>query len=169
MGVLRCTAKYRKLFGLPDELEEPVAPVGGLGAWYANTLNVGHGRYLHYMSEEARLSVVVGLRRRDSAEERFVQTLAKLLKHFGTDARCTESEVMTLTSLAYGRSNSRSVLGSMRDHALLARYYLGDGASLWDAMLLLAKAPASPLDYDSPDRVAARLVEDTWRGPRSVS
>ncbi len=82
MGVLRCSAKYRKLFGLPERLEEPAAPVCGLGAWYD---------------------------------------------------------------------------------------YLPDGASLWDAMLRLARAPAGPLDYDSPDRVAPRLVEDTWRGPRLVS
>ena len=169
MGVLRCTAKYRRLFGLPDKLEEPAAPVSGLGAWYANTLNVGHGRYLHYMSEEARLSVIVRLRHRDTAEERFVQSLAELLEHFGASAGCIEREVMTLTSLAYGRATSRSVLGSMRDHAQLTKYYLGDGASLWDAMLLLAKAPASPLDYDSPDRVAPRLVDDTWRGPRLVN
>lgn len=47
MGVLRCTAKYRKLFGLPHELEEPALPMSGLGAWYANTLNIGYGRYLH--------------------------------------------------------------------------------------------------------------------------
>ncbi len=168
MGVLHCTAKYRKLFGLPDKLEKPASPVCGLGAWYANTLNVGHGRYLHYMSEEARLSVIVGLRRRHTAEQRFAQTLAHLLRHFGTDARCAEREAMSLTSLVYGRATNRSVLGSMRDHAQLAKACLRDGASLWDLMLFLAEAPSGPLDYESPDRVAPRLVENMWRGPRPV-
>ncbi|MDH3525446.1 MAG: hypothetical protein OES32_17875 [Acidobacteriota bacterium] len=162
MGVLRCTAKYRKLFGLPDRLEEPAPPVSGLGAWYANTLNVGHGRYLHYMSEKARLSVIVELRHRHTAELRFPQTLAELLRHFGTDARCAEMEAMSLTPLVYGRATDRSVLGSMRDHSQLAKACLRDGEGLWDAMLFLAEAPSGPLDYESPDRVAPRLVENTW-------
>ena len=169
MGVLRCTAKYRKLFGLPDELEEPAPPVSGLGAWYANTLNVGHGRYLHYMSEKARLSVIIELRRRHTAELRFPQTLAELLRHFGTDSHCAERELATLDSLVFGRATDRSVLGSMRDHAQLAKTCLRDGESLWDAMLFLADAPAGPLDYASPNRVAPRLVENMWRGPRPVA
>ena len=83
MGVLRCTAKYRKLVGLPEDLGEPPAATGALGEWYANPLNIGRDRYLHYMSENARLSVLIGLRERKTAEQRFVSTVYELLRSLG--------------------------------------------------------------------------------------
>ena len=169
MGVLRCTAKYRKAFSLPEKLGEPNPPLSALGCWYANTLNVGHGRYLHYMSEKARLSVIVPLRHRETAEQRFTQTLADLLTHFGAASRYVDKEVSTLMSLADGRTTSRSVLGSMRDHAYLTKGYLQDDLSLWDVMLFLAESPAGPLDWDSANRVAPRLLDEWWGGPRPVS
>jgi hypothetical protein len=169
MGVLRCTAKYRRLFGLPENLADPSPPVSALGEWYGNSLNVGHGRYLHYMSERARLSVIVRLRHRQTAERRFAEALSRLLADLGLDARQVEREVATLDSLAYGRARSKSVLGSMRDQAASARLHLERGLSLPESMLRLARTPCGPLDYDSPDRVAPELVRQHWRGSRLVN
>lgn len=162
MGVLRCTAKYRRLFGLPDKLREPAPPNNALGAWYANILNVGHGRYLHYMSERARLSVIVSLRTRDTAEQRFPEALFELLLQLGVGRDHADQEAAMLSTLDYGHTTSRSVLGSMRDQALTARYCLSDGISLMELMMLLAHTPCGPLNYDSPDRVAPQLVKKRW-------
>ncbi|HEX7704985.1 MAG TPA: hypothetical protein VF701_00855 [Thermoanaerobaculia bacterium] len=70
MPTLLCTSKYRKAFRLPEVL--PVAETfeGALGPWYANTLNVGSTRMLHYMSSTSLLSVFIGLRERATAERR---------------------------------------------------------------------------------------------------
>ncbi len=73
MPTLLCTGKYRKTFGLPEKLTPATIDEGALGPWYANTLNVGPHRLLHFMSAPSLLSVVITLRERSTAEQRFVR------------------------------------------------------------------------------------------------
>lgn len=64
METLCCTAKYRKLFGLPNMLPAATLATTALGPWYANALNIGSARLLHYMSSTSLLSVFIWQRER---------------------------------------------------------------------------------------------------------
>ena len=167
-GVLRCTSKYRRLFRLPENLPEPAAsPSGALGSWYANTLNVGRSRFLHYTSDLSRLAVVIPLRERRTAERRFVEVLAELLNRLGVSQQLVALECATLGTLAYARARNRSVLGTMRDQALAVAIDLDYGGvrSPVDLALWLAETPTGPLGYESPERVAPRLISNAFQGP----
>ena len=167
MGVLRCTAKYRRLRDLPGELKEPPNSTGALGDWYANALHVGHARYLHFMSEVSRLSVLITLRESRSAEMRFKRTLLELLQDIGVAESHAEREVAALEPLHFAPTRSRSVLGSMNDQAFAAKIYL-EHESPWDAMVRLSDTPCSPLGYETPRDVTTRVVAELWSGPKLV-
>jgi len=161
MGILCCTAKYRKLFGLPENLGEPPAATGALGAWYSNPLQIGRYRYLHFMSEQTRLSVLIPLRERRTAEERLIASIGELIRRFGVKEEHVLREVETLSPFVYSRTRSRSVLGSMRDQAELAKVHL-QYDDLWEVLLQLADTPCSALSWDSPNRVVPRLLQEHW-------
>lgn len=65
----------------------------------------------------------------------------------------------------YGRTNNRSVLGSMTDLIFLFKVMLADGLdlSLIDWSLRLAGTPCRPIGGKHPEVVARRLLEN----PRS--
>src|SRR5687768_15272841 len=107
MPTLLCTSKYRRTFGLPERLEPGVTPEGALGPWYANTLNIGRLRFLHYMSTQALLSVVITLKERQSAEQRFVRSLMELLHALGIPTEWILKEAHLLGLLQYGRATNR--------------------------------------------------------------
>ena len=134
-------------------------PEGALGPWYGNTLNMGALRFLHYLSSQALLSVVIELKDRRSAEQRFAQSLARLLHSLGSPEPSVLREIELLRTIQYGRASNRSILGSMRDQAYLASYRLEEGRVSLDRVNLdLAETPCGPLAYASPRRVTAQLL-----------
>lgn len=163
---LCCTSKYRKLFELPNTLPAAAGTATALGPWYANVLNIGSTRLLHYMSSTALLSVVIWQRERKTAEERFVRGLRELLVALGVPPNFIEAELSHLSSFQYARATDRSVLGSMRDQALGARYRFDDTITPGELSLHLAEIPCGPRNYEAPKRLAPRLIEARWSGPR---
>jgi hypothetical protein len=164
MPTLLCTAKYRKSFGLPERLPTTEFDEGALGPWYADTLNVGSQRFLHYMSAPALLSVVITLRERSSAEQRFVRGLADLLAALKIPDTWIAREVEILGSMQYGRASNRSDLGFLRDHAFLARHRLSDGDStLGEVNEDLAETPAIAGDRGFPNKLAPERLAARWR------
>jgi len=162
MGILRCTAKYRKAMGLPDGLGEPSAPSSSaLGEWYANTLNIGALRLLQYHSDRSRLSVVLRLSPRKTAESRFVDSLGDLLRQLGVPPTLVNTELRTLLPFTYSRARDRSVLSTLRDHARGVKSDLEHGRAHtpWDLSWRLAETPCGPLKGRSPDRVAPELLQ----------
>src|SRR5438105_6685385 len=117
MSIIRTTAKYRAALHLPEELPERPGRNGSLGEWYANTLSIGHLRYLHYMSSRSLLSVIIWLREAKTAEGRMFLALEELLQALGVSAEAVARELSAMVRLFYARSNSRSILASMRDQA----------------------------------------------------
>jgi len=163
--ILCCTSKYRKLFKLSDRLPAAGGSATALGPWYANVLNIGTARLLHYISSTSLLSVVIWQRERKTAEERFVRGLEELLETLGVPANFIEHELDHLALLQYARATDRSVLGSMRDQAFGASYYFGNTVTPFDLSRRLAKTPCGPRDYESPERLAPRLMFERWSGP----
>ena len=161
---LCCTSKYRKLFHLPNSLPASSGSTTALGPWYANVMNIGSARLLHYMSSTALLSVVIRQRERRTAEQRFRQALGELLAELGVPANIVASELNVLSSFQYARATDRSVLGSMRDQARGARYDFDVVATPSEVSRRLADTPCGPINYQSPQRLAPRLLEAKWSG-----
>lgn len=169
MPTFLCTAKYRKAFGLPERLPTAEVDEGALGPWYANTLNVGSQRFLHYMSGPALLSVIVVLRDRHSGEQRFVRSLTELLADLGVPESWIAREAELLGSVQYGRASDRSNLGSLRDQAYLASHRLRDDQfSLAEVNRELAETPCGPRDYACPKRMAPERLAARWRWERGT-
>jgi uncharacterized protein DUF6933 len=168
MATLRCTTKYRKAFRIPEELAEPPPTNLRLGEWYANTLSIGQQRYLHYMASASLLSVIIPVRERKTAELRLVKAVEELLYHFGASHSAVQAEIGNMSSFMYARASNRSVLGSLRDQAYLAKGDVLEGrvASLWELWLRLAETPCGPMNYDSPEKVTRALfgVQPFQRG-----
>lgn len=163
---LCCTSKYRKLFDLPNALPASTDSTTALGPWYANVHNIGAARLLHYMSSTSRLSVVIWQRERRTAEQRFILGLEGLLADLGVPATFIEAELTGLSSFQYARATDRSVLGSMRDQAVGASYHFDETTTPSDLSRALAQTPCGPINYESPERLAPRLIEARWLGPR---
>lgn len=163
---LCCTAKYRKLLDLPSDLPAASDVETALGPWYANVLNVGNARLLHYMSSPSLLSVVIWQRERKTAEQRFVRALEQLLAELAVPQNFIQAELDLLSAFRFARATDRSVLGSMRDQAILARYHFDDSITPLELSLHLAMTPCGPLDYASPKKVAPQLLREKWSGPR---
>jgi hypothetical protein len=162
MEILCCTAKYRRLFRFPESLPEPAAPpTSALGPWYANTLNVGRLRLLHYTSQPSRLAVVVPRSSAKTAEQRFTAALAQLLEHLNIPAQVIAAECATHFPLVHARATDRSVLGTMNDQAFAVRTDLAYGlaATPLELMTRLAETPCRPLGPDFPERVAEQRLQ----------
>jgi len=171
MGVLRCTSKYRKALGLPERLGEPLPrPTNALGEWYANTLNVGALRLLHYHSSGSRLSVIVPLSPRKTAEARFVAALDELLGQLGASAAQKDQEIGALLPFTYGRATDRSVLSTLRDHGHGVKWdlHFGHAHSPTQLTWRLAETPCGPLNGRSPDAVTLELLRDAFEHSRLV-
>ncbi len=164
MPTLLCTAKYRKTFGLPERLPTTEVDEGALGPWYADTLNVGSQRFVHYMSAPALLSVFVTLRERSSAEQRFARGLADLLAALNAPEAWIAREVEALGWMQYGRASNRSDLGFLKDHAFGAQYRLStDDLSLAEVNAELAEMPAIAGNRGFPDKLALERLAARWR------
>ena len=162
--VIRCTAKYRKVMGLPHTLKEPPPSTSALGPWFANTLNVGRQRYLHYMSQTSLLSVLVPVRNRTTAAQRLQRALWELLLQLGVAPDLVEAEIEGLDFPIYAQTNDRSTLGSMNDQAFLAACDLTENPSmtLSEVMVRLAGTPCGPMAYRRPQGVAPELIYQRW-------
>jgi len=163
MPTLLCTAKYRKTFAVSGQLAPDAVNEGALGPWYANTLNLGSQRLLHFMSSPSLLSVVILLRDRHTAERRFISMLQELLDELGCTSAYVGHESAVLQTMQYGRASDRSKLASLLDQARLARRLAADGYPLHDINVRLAETPCGPMAYASPRNVAPQRLEARWR------
>lgn len=162
MSVLLCTSNYRTAFGLPEKLVVPEGVNNGLlGPWYANTLFIGSQRYLHYMSSQTLLPIVIWLRERSTAEVRMMRAVEELLRRIGAPTATVEAEVQALASLVYARASDRSHLGSMRDQTVTAKYLVRNGrsSSPSDLTIHLAGMPSGALAYRMPLENTARVLD----------
>ena len=161
MALLLCTSTYRKTFGLPEKLVVSDGVNNGLlGPWYGNTLFIGPQRYVHYMSSQTLLSVVVWLRERGTAEKRWAAALSELLVGLGVPAQARAQEIESLTTVSYGRASDRSHLASMRDQKVTAKHLVNRAglSTPRDIMAALVQMPSGPLAYRTPGQATVTLL-----------
>jgi hypothetical protein len=158
MATLRCTAKLRKRLGVTDPGSSP-APRNALGDWYANILYTRSGHFVLLASERSRLPVLLTARDLSSFPGRFLQTLSELLADLDVPTHQIEREIESMQPLYFGKTANRSVLGTLNDHAFLAKEWLALGdLSTYDVMLRLAQAPCLPLESKFPDKETRKLL-----------
>ena len=161
MFSFRCTKVLTKKLGLPVTADPP-PPTTLLGDWYGNVLNIGHQRFVMFISERSLLPLVMPLRERHMLLRSFKKRLAFLLVRLDIDAHFVSAELDRMDTFAIAPTANRSVLGSLNDFIYMAKNYIFyDGLDLTELALSLADTPCNPIDYQFPNELASALLAKT--------
>ena len=134
MYTARCTLKVLEALHLPVVAQDQ-PPSTALGDWYVNFINMRTHRLVHFVSDRSLLSVVVPVKTLKTALDRHIVSLHDLLEDLGVPPAIIQAELVEMSERAVAKTNSRSVLASMRDLALNTRW-------------ILEKSPhASPVEF----------------------
>jgi len=152
MVVLRCTQK------LLARLKRPEAPAHvesttRLGDWYGNILQIGRRQHLLFISERSRLPVVIPIREAKHLEAVFPEAVCDVLAAVGVGAEDIADERSRMSEISFGRTNNRSLLGTLNDFAFMAKTgnaNRGEPESPQELIRFLARTPILPLDGASP-------------------
>ena len=116
MLVLRCTQKLLTRLKRTGELAA-VESTTRLGDWYGNVLQLGRRQHLLFISERSRLPVIIPIRDAQRLEIVFPDAVCVLLAAVGIPAVDIADERARMSEVAFGRTTSRSLLGTMNDYA----------------------------------------------------
>src|SRR6187401_1842464 len=152
MVVLRCTQKLLVRLKQIDRLP-PAESTTRLGDWYGNVLQIGRRQHLLFISERSRLPLVIPIREAKRLEAVFPEAVSNVLAAVGIGAEHILGERAKMSEIAFGRTNNRSLLGTLNDFAFMAQQGNADRAepeSPEELMQFLAQTPILPLDGASP-------------------
>jgi hypothetical protein len=159
--VLRCT--QRLLFRLKRFDDDPDArSTTRLGDWYGNLLRVGNRHALLFIAERSRLPVLLPVRAADRLATALPAAVADTLTAIGIPAESIEQERAQMSPLRFGRTHSRSLLGSLTEFTRLAWF---DFMTRRDVPLdVLARELAEvplilPFNGEHPSAVTRKLFE----------
>ena len=150
MTTLRCTKRLAGLLTLTPGVAE-LPQTNRLGDWYANTLNVGHQRFVLCVSERTLLSLVLPARHVRQLPSRLPGAVHSLLERLGVPLEIAEAEAASMLPVSVGLTRNRSVVGSMVDLGRQAAFLLAPPpghAPVADIELALAGVPCLQLQPD---------------------
>lgn len=162
MIVWRPTKKAAARLGITLE-ENPPAATSRLGDWYVNIVPTVAGELYVFVSDATLLTVAVPTHEID-VYRFFVLRVANLLSMIGLSQHLIEDELQHYRDVKFGKSQSRSILGSMNEMAFQLQTMADRDAqpnkplSLSNAERFLAEVPHSPLSYHSPRKVALKML-----------
>ncbi len=161
MTTLRCTGKLLKRLGIRDP-GQPPPPDNALGDWFANIIYTPHGHYVLCVSQLSLLPVLTTARDLGSLVPRFMTELGDVLLAIGVRRELIELELSRMEPMHFGRTNSRSVLGTMNDFVLCFRYMLPGNldVSPLDWSIHLSRTPCGPIDMERPWVLAKQLLKN---------
>jgi hypothetical protein len=152
MVVLRCTRNL--LVRLKrTEVRADVPSTTRLGDWYGNILHIGRRQHLLFISERSRLPVVIPIREAKRLETVFPDAVCHVLAAVGIGAEDIADERSRMSEISFGRTNNRSLLGTLNDFAFMAQQGSANRAepeSPEELMRFLAQTPILPLNGASP-------------------
>jgi hypothetical protein len=158
MVVFRCTKRVFERFKLPI-LREPPASTGVLGDWYVNLMNFRRARFVLCTSARTLLPIILDGRKDFSGQ--FGDALGILLRALGVDDKRIAQELGAVQDVAFARTASRQILGTMNDFAYHTEFYLAradwSSAPALRVSLELAEMPCKPIGYESPGRMTLDL------------
>src|ERR1700730_11731796 len=151
MVVVRCTQQLRLRLKQFDD-EPPVRSTTRLGDWYGNILRMGGRHALIFISERSRLPVIIPIREANRLRIVFPDAVCQMLPAVGVSATDIEEERSRMLEIAYGRTKSRSLLGTLNDFSFGVRVHFitARHESLEDIARVLARTPIMPLDGARP-------------------
>ena len=152
MVVLRCTQKLLVRLKQADDLPV-VESTTRLGDWYGNLLRIGHRQLLLFISERSRLPVILPAQDAKRLPLVFPDVVCERLAIVGVPPADIAAERLRMREMAFGRTRSRSLLGTMNDYGLMGK--IGDGTrsepeSPEELMRFLSDTPILPLKGACP-------------------
>jgi hypothetical protein len=154
MQYIRCTQK------LLDELKvklpnERKVQFGFIGGWHTNLLRIERRKCVLFTNDRTLYSFFVpGLKKPEfhHFDELFRQYLFKSLMNEGFSQRQIERVLSEYLTIVYGKTNDRSVLGSMTDLSFQLEYHIkaSGGLSYLDLVALnkqINRIPMKAIDH----------------------
>jgi hypothetical protein len=159
MYTARCTRKVLKALQV-QPADGHQMPTTALGDWYVNFIHMRRHRLVHFLSDRSLLSVLVPVKTLKTVLDRHVVELGELLYSMGLDASVVRAELAAMNNRSVAKTNSSSILGSMRDLSLNARWILEHTPtlSLTQVSLELSRVPCGPLGMAMPEEAAIELL-----------
>jgi len=161
MVVLRCTQKLLARLTRP-EVPADVASTTRLGDWYGNILQIGRRQRVLFISERSRLPVVIPIREAKRLEAVFPDAVCDVLAAVGIGAEDIADERSKMSEISFGRTNNRSLLGTLNDFAFMAQHgnaNRDEPESPEELMRFLAQTPILPLKGASPIELTRAAFE----------
>ena len=160
MVVLRCTQTLLQRLKQFDDASD-VQSTTKLGDWYGNLIGMGNRHVLLFISERSRLPVMVPVRAASHLRASFSDAVSQAMVSVGVPWEVVEREQMEMSEVAFGRTHSRSLLGSLNDFSLMARVQFATRRthSLERIARDLAETPlVLPFDGAHPSAVTRRIL-----------
>jgi len=173
MYTARCTGEVLQALHLPAA-EQDQPPSTALGDWYVDFINMRDHRLVHFVSDRSLLSAVIPVKTLKTALDRHIASLGDLLGHLSVPPAIIQAELDEMRERAVGKTQSSSVLASMRDLAANVRRILTEAprASPLEVSRELARTPLGPSSIAFPADVAIGLLlkrhSNTTRGVRGA-
>jgi uncharacterized protein DUF6933 len=117
--VVRCTERLLRRLKKFDEGPSDVSTTR-LGDWYGNLLRVGRRHALLFVAERSRLPVFLPVRAADKLATALPAAVGDMLTAFGVPREAIEQELAQMSPMNFGRTRSRSLLGSLTEFTRLA-------------------------------------------------
>ena len=152
MMVLRCTQKLLTRLGNAGD-PSPLESTTRLGDWYGTIVRLGRTQHLMFISQNSRLAAVLPARDAKRMFQVLPDVICSLLVEIGIPTSDIKEERERMSAVAFSRTQSRSLLGTLNDYSTMARYgYLQRGVreSPEELMRFLAQTPILPLKGASP-------------------
>ncbi len=142
----------------PDDLHTGEGSVVKLGGWHANLIYINRRKCVLFTNDKTLLNFLVpDLSRSEIRElsDQFRNNLYKLLQEEGVDDMLQNRIMEDYQQISYGKTTSRSVLGSMTDLAYHYTFHteIGGGLKQCDMRTIIKamnRMPMSAISYNSP-------------------
>ncbi|SRR6266496_3065617 len=162
MVTLRLTHKLQKLLDI--DLTEQLEPTTSkLGDWYANFVPTYSGDLIVLVNEKTLLSVAIPIWESNHLLLLFRLRIGNLLRMIGIPSKAIDQELHHYNDIQFGKTRSRSVLGSMNDIAFQYQAIAETAEnkvdlSLSNAEYRMSQMPCKPIDYQAPIDIAKELL-----------
>lgn len=91
-----------------------------LGDWYGNVLRIRRRQLLLFISERSRLPVILPIQAAKHLPDVFPDAVCERLATVGAPLADIAAERLRMREMAFGRTRSRSLLGTMNDFSFMA-------------------------------------------------
>ena len=151
MVVLRCTQQLLHRLRRADD-GPAVKSTTTLGDWCGNLIRMGNRHVLLFISERSRLPVLIPIRQANKLRTVLPDAMSYMLAWMRVPEEVIAKEREQMSEVAFGRTNSRSLLGTMNDFSFGVRVHFMTSRteSLEDIARELAKTPIMPLKGECP-------------------